>query len=137
MSSLLGHLSGALDPVKLGAMIGLDPDPWQAKVLRHPHQRELLVVHRQGGKSVTAAVAAVHQALFNTPRSRGAAAAYLVAGGDEVGFGGLAEGVHRQGTPIPVALTVGDTKRLDCSSLVPSLHAFSYQLAASVSREMA
>lgn len=45
--------------------MGLDPDPWQWDVLRNPHQRELLVVHRQRGKSVTAAVAAVHQALFD------------------------------------------------------------------------
>ncbi|MHB8611197.1 MAG: terminase large subunit domain-containing protein [Candidatus Dormibacteraceae bacterium] len=58
------HISGGLDPVNLAAQIGLNPDPWQAQVLREPHQRELLVVHRQGGKSVTAAVAAVHAALY-------------------------------------------------------------------------
>lgn len=58
------HLAGGLDPVKLAARIGLDADAWQARVLREPHQRELLVVHRQGGKSVTAAVAAVHAALY-------------------------------------------------------------------------
>jgi len=58
------HLAGALDPVQLAARIGLEADPWQARVLREPHQRELLVVHRQGGKSATAAVAAVHAALY-------------------------------------------------------------------------
>ena len=58
------HLSGGLDPVALAEGIGLVADPWQAQVLREPHQRELLVVHRQGGKSVTAAVAAVHAALY-------------------------------------------------------------------------
>lgn len=58
------HLAGALDPVQLAARIGLVADPWQARVLREPHQRELLVVHRQGGKSATAAVAAIHAALY-------------------------------------------------------------------------
>jgi len=58
------HLAGALDPVQLARRIGLVPDPWQARVLREPHRRDLLVVHRQGGKSATAAVAAVHAALY-------------------------------------------------------------------------
>jgi len=58
------HISGGLDPVTLAAQIGMRCDPWQAQVLREPHQRELLVVHRQGGKSATAAVAAVHAALY-------------------------------------------------------------------------
>ncbi len=58
------HLAGGLDPVQLAGRIGLVADPWQAQVLREPHQRELLVVHRQGGKSATAAVAAVHAALY-------------------------------------------------------------------------
>ena len=58
------HVAGGLDPVKLARRIGLEPDPWQTRVLREPHHRELLVVHRQGGKSVTAAVRAVHAALY-------------------------------------------------------------------------
>jgi hypothetical protein len=58
-------LGGGLDPVILARNIGMDCDPWQRDVLRKPHQRELLIVHRQGGKSVTAAVAAVHAALFD------------------------------------------------------------------------
>ena len=68
MTRLSQHLAGALDPVRLAAQIGLTPDPWQARVLREPHHRDLLVVHRQGGKSVTAAVAAVHQGMF-VPKS--------------------------------------------------------------------
>ena len=64
MSRLSLHLSGALDPVALARRIGMIADPWQAKVLRDPADRELLIVHRQGGKSATAAVAAVHAALF-------------------------------------------------------------------------
>jgi hypothetical protein len=65
MSKLGRFIAGGLDPVKLAAIIGMDCDPWQAEVLRNPHQRELLVVARQGGKSSTASVAAVHAALFD------------------------------------------------------------------------
>jgi len=65
MSRLSQHVAGALDPVRLAARIGMDCDPWQRDVLRNPHQRELLVVHRQGGKSATASVAAVHCALYD------------------------------------------------------------------------
>ena len=65
MSRLAQFLAGGLDPVKLARNIGMEPDRWQADVLRNPHSRELFIVHRQGGKSSVAAVAAVHQALFD------------------------------------------------------------------------
>lgn len=61
---LTRHVSGGLDPVVLARRIGLEADEWQQEVLRSPHPRELLIVHRQGGKSATAAVAAVHCALY-------------------------------------------------------------------------
>lgn len=64
MTRLSQHLAGALDPVRLAKRIGMDCDEWQAEVLRKPHQRELLIVHRQGGKSATAAVAACHCAIY-------------------------------------------------------------------------
>ncbi len=64
MSRLGRFLSGGLDPVRLARNIGMECDAWQARVLRSPHQRELFVVHRQGGKSSVAAVASVHAALF-------------------------------------------------------------------------
>ncbi len=65
MSVLGRHMAGGLDPVRLARRIGMECDSWQRDVLRDPHQRELLVVHRQGGKSATAAVAAVHCALYD------------------------------------------------------------------------
>lgn len=68
MSRLAQHLAGALDPTRLAAKIGMLCDPWQKRVLLKPHARELLVIHRQGGKSATAAVAAVHCALY-TPKA--------------------------------------------------------------------
>jgi hypothetical protein len=64
MSRLAQHIAGGLDPVRLAARIGMDPDPWQTDVLRSATERDLLVVHRQGGKSATAAVCAVHCALY-------------------------------------------------------------------------
>src|ERR1039458_10264933 len=68
MSRFGRFLGGGLDPVKLARNIGMDCDPWQADVLRKPHQRELICAHRQAGKSATASVAAVHAAMYE-PRS--------------------------------------------------------------------
>ena len=59
------HFAGALDPVKLCRMVGLEPDPWQTDVLRARDQRLCLNVHRQGGKSTVAAILAVHEALYS------------------------------------------------------------------------
>src|SRR5680860_1822358 len=42
----------------------MDPDSWQADVLRSDHPRILLNVARQGGKSVTVATKAVHVAVY-------------------------------------------------------------------------
>jgi hypothetical protein len=64
MSRFGRFLGGGLDPVKLARNIGMDCDPWQADVLRKPHQRELICAHRQAGKSATASVAAVHAAMY-------------------------------------------------------------------------
>lgn len=54
----------ALDPVRFSQSIGIDPDPWQADVLRHEGKRVLLNCCRQSGKSTTTATKALHQALF-------------------------------------------------------------------------
>jgi hypothetical protein len=43
---------------------GIQPDPWQSGVLRSPAPRILLNATRQGGKSTTVAVLAVHTALY-------------------------------------------------------------------------
>ena len=64
MSRLRRHFAGGIDPVITAAAIGMKPDKWQQDVLRSPHKRDLLVVHRQGGKSATAAVAAVDVAVY-------------------------------------------------------------------------
>ena len=61
---LAGDLALALDPVLLARRAGLEPDPWQADVLRSTAPRRLLNCSRQSGKSTVAAVRAVHVALY-------------------------------------------------------------------------
>ena len=58
----------ALDPVAFSRHIGIDPDPWQADVLRYEGKRLLLNCCRQSGKSTTAAAKALHVAVYR-PKS--------------------------------------------------------------------
>ena len=62
--TIAADIARALDPCALAAAIGMDPDPWQADVLRSDHPRILLNVARQCGKSVTCATKAVHVAVY-------------------------------------------------------------------------
>lgn len=57
-------LARALDPVKFAPAIGMVPDAWQARVLRSSSGRLLLNCCRQSGKSTTAALIAVHTAVY-------------------------------------------------------------------------
>jgi hypothetical protein len=58
-------LRHALDPTTFAVdRLGFRPDPWQAAFLRSSAPRTLLNVSRQAGKSTTAAVLALHLALF-------------------------------------------------------------------------
>lgn len=58
-------LAYTLDPVIFARVgLGFYPDPWQEKVLRSSSPRLLLNCSRQSGKSTTAAVLALHRALF-------------------------------------------------------------------------
>jgi Terminase large subunit, T4likevirus-type, N-terminal len=61
---IAADLAVGLDPVLLAARCGLDPDPWQADVLRSGSQRMLLNASRQSGKSTTVALLNVHTALY-------------------------------------------------------------------------
>lgn len=65
---LAADLARSVDPAALCSVIGMEPDPWQAEVLRSRADRLLLNCCRQSGKSSTAAVLAVHTALY-VPRS--------------------------------------------------------------------
>ena len=56
----------ALDPVAFAEdRLGFIPDPWQARVLRSRASWVLLNCCRQSGKSTTAAVVALHTALYD------------------------------------------------------------------------
>lgn len=63
-AALAGDLALALDPVLLARRAGIEPDGWQARLLRSPSRRLLLNACRQSGKSTTVGVVAVHAALF-------------------------------------------------------------------------
>ena len=64
MASLAADLARCLDPVALADAVGMDPDPWQATVLRSDHPRVLLNCSRQSGKSSTCATKAIHVAVY-------------------------------------------------------------------------
>jgi len=62
--SLAGDLRLALDRVGFASSLGLDPDPWQERLLRSTASRVLLNCSRQSGKSTMSGVMALHRALF-------------------------------------------------------------------------
>jgi hypothetical protein len=61
-------LLSALDPVEFSRSIGIEPDEWQADVLRHEGKRLLLNCSRQSGKSTTTATKALHTGIYR-PKS--------------------------------------------------------------------
>jgi Terminase large subunit, T4likevirus-type, N-terminal len=65
MASLAADLGLALNPHRLMQACGLTPEAWQERVLRTRPQRALLCCCRQAGKSVTAAAASLHEALYS------------------------------------------------------------------------
>ena len=63
--SLADDLRLALDPVAFAAeVLGLELDPWQRQVISSTGKRDLLNCSRQAGKSTTAAVLGLHEALY-------------------------------------------------------------------------
>jgi hypothetical protein len=64
VTSLAAELATSLDPVQLARRCSVDPDPWQAQVLRSNHPRLQLNCCRQSGKSTTAALLALHTAIY-------------------------------------------------------------------------
>lgn len=57
-------LSRALDPVLFAHDCGLQPDPWQAELLRAMPRRSLLLCSRQSGKSTVTALVALWTAIY-------------------------------------------------------------------------
>jgi hypothetical protein len=64
MTALAQDVALALDAVRLAQRCGLEPEDWQADVLRTPSRRVLLNCARQSGKSTITALKALHVALF-------------------------------------------------------------------------
>jgi len=61
----LAQAAYVVDPVAwCQGALGLDPDPWQAEVLRSDAKRILLNCSRQSGKSTITAALALHTAMF-------------------------------------------------------------------------
>lgn len=65
--TLASDLALGLDPVLFARKLGLEPDPWQADLLRSPAKKLLLNCARQTGKSTVAAIMALHEALYKPP----------------------------------------------------------------------
>ena len=57
-------LSRALDPLLLARDAGLEPDPWQADLLRTMPRRALLLCSRQSGKSTVTSLMALWKAIY-------------------------------------------------------------------------
>lgn len=64
---LATDLAVALDPVRLARRAGLEPDPWQASLLRSRARETILLCSRQAGKSTVSALLAVDEALHRPP----------------------------------------------------------------------
>lgn len=61
---LAADLSRALDPVYLAHDAGIEPDDWQARVLRSTRRQIILNCSRQSGKSTISAILALHTAIY-------------------------------------------------------------------------
>jgi len=54
----------ARDAVLLAHRIGIEPDPWQAEMLRSDAQQMILLCSRQCGKSTSTAIKSLHTAIY-------------------------------------------------------------------------
>jgi hypothetical protein len=65
MVALAEDLRLALDRASFARTLGLEPDPWQERLLRSTSDRVLLNCCRQSGKSTMTAVIGLHRALYH------------------------------------------------------------------------
>jgi hypothetical protein len=63
--SLGRDLKLALDPGLVLRGVGMTPDAWQAQLLRERPRRGIMLCCRQAGKSLTAAAASLHEAIYH------------------------------------------------------------------------
>lgn len=64
---MAADLALALDPVQMMRRAGLEPDAWQADLLRSDTRETILLCSRQSGKSTTTAGLALHTAQYAPP----------------------------------------------------------------------
>jgi hypothetical protein len=89
----------AADPVRLITDLGMDPDPWQADVLRSTADRIVLMASRQSGKSTVASLKALHNAMYR-PGSLVLCLAPVQRQSGEL-FGKILDAYRRLGRPVP------------------------------------
>jgi len=65
MVALSDDLELSLDRVAFACDLGIDPDPWQERLLHSTSDRILLNCCRQSGKSTMSALMALHRALYH------------------------------------------------------------------------
>jgi hypothetical protein len=65
MPALADDLACALDPVRFAQRAGIQPDPWQVRVLRSPARQIILNCSRQVGKSTVTGILTGHTALYD------------------------------------------------------------------------
>jgi phage terminase large subunit-like protein len=65
MVELRDDIRLALDRMALARSLGIEPDPWQRRLLRSASARVLLNCCRQSGKSTMTAIIALHRALYH------------------------------------------------------------------------
>lgn len=64
---IASDLALALDPVLLARRVGINPDQWQADLLRSCARQMILNCSRQSGKSTVSALLCLHEALYKPP----------------------------------------------------------------------
>jgi len=61
---LASRIAEALDPVAFAERLGINPDAWQAEILRSNAKRIIINCGRQTGKSTVAAILGLHTAIY-------------------------------------------------------------------------
>ena len=126
--SVARTLARALDPVLLARDIGITLDPWQAAVVRSRAKHIIMNASRQAGKSTTAGLLAVDEAVHRPPAKVLILAPTLRQ--SELLFDTVRGQLVALGVPIERVLThaelsryvairwaVGDERVVDCRSL--------------------
>jgi hypothetical protein len=119
MRTALNNLATRLDPSLILDELGIDPDPWQRRVLRSPSERMLVNCHRQSGKSTCTADLGIWTALYEP----GSLILIISRSGRQAGelFRKLSGFYDTLGRPIPPVEDRADTLALRNGSRIVAL----------------